>query len=273
MLPGIHVSAAGGSVRALERAGLLSLHCAQIFTSSQTQWKGRTIDPEEAAGFRSARAIPVISHASYLINLASDREEVASKSGHALRGELLRMEQLGIRDLVMHPGSHMGRGDEEGIRLIAEGIAAALESVPGSTRILLENTAGMGTSVGCRFEQLAAIRERVGLPERTGICLDTAHAFAAGYDIRTPVAVEDMLAELEDKAGVGCLGAFHLNDSRTDLGSRVDRHAHAGQGSIGIRGLRHLVRRREFAGIPGIVETPGSDSDRKHDLDLLFGED
>jgi deoxyribonuclease-4 len=272
MLPGIHVSAAGGAVRALERAGVLSLSATQIFTSSQTQWKGRLIDPSEAREFRSLRSIPVVSHASYLINLASDRPDVAAKSVAALGEELERMELLGIRDLVMHPGSHMGRGTGEGIGLIAAGVAEALENVPGCTRILLENTAGMGTSVGCRFEQLARILDLVGDRERIGVCLDTAHAFAAGYDLRTPGAVDEVLAGLDAAVGLDRVGACHINDSRTPLASRVDRHAHAGEGMIGLEGLRHLVRHGALAFVPAIVETPGADEDRKRDLDVLFAE-
>jgi deoxyribonuclease-4 len=272
MLPGIHVSAAGGAVKALERARALSLSAAQIFTSSQTQWKGRRIDPSEAREFRAARRIPVVSHASYLVNLASDRPDVAVKSATALREELDRMELLGIRDLVMHPGSHMGRGTEEGMRLVAAGIAAALESVPGSTRILLENTAGMGTSIGFRFEQLAGILELVGNRGRTGICLDTAHAFAAGYDLSTPEHVDSVLSELDATVGIDRMGACHLNDSRTPLASRVDRHASAGEGMIGLKGLRHLVGQEALSGVPAIVETPGTDEDRKRDLDILFAE-
>jgi deoxyribonuclease-4 len=272
VLSGIHVSASGGTVRALERAERLSLETAQIFTSNQTQWRSRRIDRAEWEEFRSRRRIPVISHGSYLVNLASDREEVRARSAETLRVELERMNLLGIESLVIHPGSHMGHGEEEGIRLIAEGISGALESVPGSSRILLENTAGMGTSIGWRFEHLAALLKLIGYPERTGVCIDTAHAFAAGYDLRTPDVVESVLAELDDAVGLGNVGAFHINDSKTALGSRVDRHAHVGEGMIGLRGLRHLAAHEALTTVPAIVETPGTDEERKHDLDILFTE-
>ncbi len=270
MLAGIHVSASGGSLKALERAERLSLEAAQIFTSNQTQWKGRVIETSERDEFRARRDIPVISHGSYLVNLSSNRDEVIRKSMNALIAELERIRLLGIEYLVMHPGSHMGRGEEEGIELIAKGIAGALEAVPGTSVILLENTAGMGTTVGWRFEQLSTLITRAGHPERTGICLDTAHAFAAGYDLSSPVAVMKTLDRIDSSVGLDAIGAVHVNDSKTLLGSRMDRHASIGQGMIGLEPLKYLVGLEVLDSIPAIIETPGTDEDRKADLDLLL---
>jgi deoxyribonuclease-4 len=270
MLPGIHVSAAGGLVKALERADSLSLSAAQIFTSSQTRWKGRVIEERESSEFLSRRNIPFISHASYLINLSSDRMEVIEKSVIALHEELGRMNAFGIELLVMHPGAHMGRGEKVGMEQIAANISRVLEDSPGSSRILLENTAGMGSCLGWRFEQLCSILDMISIPDRTGVCIDTAHAFAAGYDFATPDAVERTLGELDEVIGFDRVHAFHINDSKTLLGSRVDRHQSVGKGEIGLEGLRHLVNCSSLIDVPAIVETPGSDEDRKSDIDHLF---
>jgi len=270
MLPGIHVSAAGGLVKALERADRLSLSSAQIFTSSQTRWKGRVIEDRESSEFQSRRNIPFISHASYLINLSSDRMEVIEKSFIALREELGRMSAFGIELLVMHPGAHMGRGERAGMELIAGSISEVLEDSPGSSRILLENTAGMGSCLGWRFEQLSTILDMISIPDRTGVCIDTAHAFAAGYDLASPDAVERTLGELDEVIGFDRIHAFHTNDSKTLLGSRIDRHQSIGKGEIGLESLRYLVNSSSLIDVPAIVETPGSDEDRKNDIDHLF---
>ena len=270
MLPGIHVSAAGGLVKALERADRLSLSSAQIFTSSQTRWKGRIIEERESAEFLSRKSIPFISHASYLINLSSDRMEVVEKSIQALSEELGRMKILGIELLVMHPGAHMGRGERTGMEQIAGHISRVLADSPGSSRILLENTAGMGSCLGWRFEQLSTMLDLISNPARTGVCIDTAHAHAAGYGLASPDAVERTLSELDDVIGLDRVYAFHVNDSKTVLGSRIDRHQSIGKGEIGLEGLRHLVNSGSLSGVPAILETPGSDEDRKADLDCLF---
>lgn len=269
MIPGIHASAGGGPSAALETLTRLELPAGQVFTSNQQQWKGRTV-PEADKGLFSAPGTPaVISHASYLINLASTRPDVALKSVTALQEELQRMEMLGIRWLVMHPGAHLGEGIDEGLGKVAGGVAALLERTPGETGILFENTAGQGTTLGESFQQLRRLLDMVAIPGRTGVCFDTCHGFAAGYDLSSEEAVSRTVEEMDSQLGLERVLAFHMNDSLTPLGSRRDRHAGIGEGMMGLGPLRFLAGLESFSGVPAICETPGSDDDRAADIRLL----
>ncbi len=266
MIPGAHVSVRGGHVGVPERLEKLGLGCGQVFTSNQQQWRGRSV-PESESGIYGLPGDPaVISHSSYLINLASTRGRVAAMSRVALGQELERMRLMGIGWCVMHPGAHLGSGPEEGMRKIADGVRAALEEAAGEVGILYENTAGQGTSIGYSLEQLQALMDMTGLPERVGICFDTCHGFAAGYDLSSPEAVGRTLDRMASEADLSRIRAFHINDSKRELGSGRDRHANAGEGLIGLEPLRALASRPEFEGIPAIAETPGTDEDRARDI-------
>jgi len=212
----------------------------------------------------------VIAHASYLINLASTRPDVAVKSVQALLEELLRMNALGIRWLVLHPGAHLGGGQDAGLEKVASGVASLLEKVPGDAGILFENTAGQGTTLGGSFQELRRLLDLTGMPGRTGVCFDTCHGFAAGYDLATTEGVMRTVEEADRHLGLANLLAFHMNDSLTPLGSRRDRHARVGQGMIGLAPLRLLAGMDAFRGIPAICETPGTDDDRAADIRLLL---
>jgi len=258
---GAHMSIAGGISKALERGHSIGCEAIQMFTKNQRQWKARPLDPREIEQFKLKQAEtgikPVVAHDSYLINLGSPDEAAWQKSLQAYILELERCEALGIPYLVMHPGSHMGSGEEAGLRRIAEGLNRAHAATPGFRVItLLETTAGQGTNLGYRFEQLAAIREMVEEQERVAICFDTCHAFAAGYDLRTPEAYAETMAEFDRILGFDLLRCFHLNDSKSDLGSRVDRHQHIGQGLLGLEPFRLLLNDPRFADLPGLLETP-----------------
>ncbi len=271
-LLGAHMSVAGGLAAAfvrLERAGGEAL---QIFTRNQRQWRAAPVTAEEAASFRAAwhRAggPPVAAHDSYLINLASDMPETVRKSGAALAGELDRCAALGIDFLVMHPGSHLGGGVKEGIGRFVYHLDAVLADSDSAVTVLLETTAGQGTNLGARFEELAAMIDRSRHPQRLGVCFDTCHAFAAGYDIRTPATYHRTFAEFDRLLGLDRLRLFHLNDSLNGLGSRVDRHTHIGQGEIGLEAFRFLMNDPRFASRPMILETPKGD-DLAEDIENL----
>jgi deoxyribonuclease IV len=260
LLVGAHVSIAGGMHKAIERGTRLQCRAIQIFLKNSNQWKAKVLTEEDRALFEEARkgsAIRVIlAHDSYLINLASPDRELRRKSLNAFVGEMKRANFLGVTDLVLHPGAHMGSGIEPGVSRVAEALNRALDLVEPPVRVLLENTAGQGTCLGHRFEHLAAILERIRGSGRAGVCLDTCHLFAAGYDIRTEQGYVDVLREFDRVVGTGKIMAFHINDSKTDLGRRVDRHFHIGQGRIGLTAFRCLLNDRRFRRIPKILETP-----------------
>jgi deoxyribonuclease-4 len=260
---GVHNAFAHG-----ERAGCRTL---QIFLKNNTQWRGKLLDEEDRALYLEAQARsgigPVIAHSSYLINLASPGAALRAQSLAALVEELGRARFLGVPWLVLHPGAHMGEGSSAGVARVAAGLDRALEAVPDAG-ILLENTAGQGSALGHRFEELAAIFERVRYPERLGVCFDTCHAFAAGYDISSPAGYRATLREFDRLVGTGRIRAFHVNDSKRELGCRVDRHAHIGQGRIGLEAFRCLVNDRRFAGVPKILETPKGKDLREDRMNL-----
>lgn len=262
---GAHCSAQGGVARALERAASIRCNAVQIFAKNNNRWFEKPLDEAEVRRFRRAaksfRPRLLISHAGYLINLASTNAAFLEKSLVSFADEVRRAETLRLAGVVIHPGAHMGKGEEWGLSRIAESLSAVIaEARPKTTRILLETTAGQGTALGYRFEHLAEIMSRVAAPERIGVCVDTCHLFAAGHDIRSREAYERTMRDLVRLVGLRAIRAFHLNDSLRELGSRVDRHAHIGKGKIGLGGFRHLLNDPRFVDRPMVLETPkGSD--------------
>jgi len=251
---------------AAHRAAGLRIHSAQIFTANQRRWKAPAMPEADAETFRREMSIPVLAHASYLINPAGSRPGVTERSRQALADELERMARLGIRWMVLHPGSHLGDGPKLGMERAAAMLGEALESC-SQGGILLENTAGQGSVLGGDLRELARLRELIAAPTRTGFCIDTAHLHGAGYDLspeRLQGTVERMLEELG-----GGVRAFHLNDSLADRGSLRDRHQTAGRGEIGMRSLAGLAAMPVFADLPAVVETPGTDVDRERDARLI----
>jgi deoxyribonuclease-4 len=271
MLLGAHEGIAGGVSKAFARAEADGADCVQIFTRNARGWAAKALEEEEVAAFRSeARrsGLPVAAHSSYLINCAASDRDIRKKSWGALADELGRCEQLGIDALIFHPGSH--ESEEEGIRLVGEAMARALAQVPGKARLLVETTAGQGTSLGWRFEQVQAIREAVpgAARRRVGVCVDTCHVHSAGYDLSTDEGYEATVEGLDRTVGLGNVRAFHLNDSKKPRGCRVDRHEHIGQGTLGLEPFRRLVNDARFAELPGFVET---DSRWKENIEVLRG--
>lgn len=258
MILGAHEGVAGGVSTAFARAEADGAECLQIFTRNVRGWAAKPLDPDEVARFRAESrrtGLPVAAHSTYLVNLCCADADIRQKSWDALADELARCEQLGIRWLVFHPGSHAD--EAEGIRTVAEGMASALERSPGKVRLLVETTAGQGSNLGWRFEQVAAIRAAVpaALRRRVGVCVDTCHLHAAGYDLATSEGYEATFAELDRTIGLARIEAFHLNDCKKPRGCRVDRHEHIGQGTLGLDPFRRLVNDRRFAEVPAFLET------------------
>lgn len=269
MLLGAHEPIAGGVSTAFARAEADGADCVQVFTRNARGWAAKPLDDDEVARFKGEAkrtGMPVAAHSSYLINAASTDREVRKKSWAALAEELHRVEELGIPFLIFHPGSNEDR--DKGVALVAKAMERAFEKVPGKARLLVETTAGQGSSLGWRFEELAAILS--ALPKaarrRTGVCVDTCHLYAAGYDLTTQHGYGQTLQELEEQVGLPNVLAFHLNDSEKPLGSRVDRHAHIGRGKMGLSPFRFLLNDPRFAKTPGFVE---SDSLFKENIEAL----
>ncbi|MDD3643580.1 MAG: deoxyribonuclease IV [Candidatus Krumholzibacteria bacterium] len=257
---GAHMSISGGVHMALRRARSIGCNAVQLFVKSSNQWRAKPLSEEEISLFREESALfqPgfVIAHSSYLLNIASPDPGLRGKSEQALRTEMERCAVLGIPSLVLHPGSHRGEGLDGGIARIAASLDRLFAATQGGVSILLETTAGTGNIIGASFEELASIIGLVSDRTRVGVCFDTCHAFAAGYDIRARRAYEATMRRFDGAIGLGLLRAFHLNDSRTALGSRRDRHAQIGDGRIGERGFANLLRDRRFDDRPMILETP-----------------
>ena len=260
ILTGAHMSIAGGLHKAFERGGHARCRAIQIFLKNSNQWRARLLTEQDRCLFQEAQKAsgigPVLAHDSYLINLASPESGLYRKSIDAFIEEMQRANFLGVPYLILHPGAHMGTGIEAGVARVAKALNKALARVARPVALLLENTAGQGSSIGFRFEHLAAIMERIRNPLRVGVCLDTCHLFAAGYDIRTEKDYRKTLREFDRLIGIERIRAFHVNDSKKGVGSRVDRHCHIGQGFIGLEAFRCLVNDRRFADIPKILETP-----------------
>jgi deoxyribonuclease-4 len=255
------MSVAGGLPRAVERAVVHRCQAMQIFAKNASQWRGRLVPPEESREFRArvkkAALSPVVSHASYLINLAAVLTSLRDQSIEAIGDELDRAESLGLLGVVLHPGCYTQGSESQGLNLVANGLLDVLRDRPrGHTMVLLEHTAGQGTSLGATFEQLAFIIDRMNGHKRVGICLDTCHLLASGYDIASPEGYARTFSEFGRLVGFDRLKVFHVNDSKTPLGSHVDRHAHIGEGQVGIDTFRRLVNDRRFRDLPMLLETP-----------------
>src|SRR4051812_37342055 len=257
---GAHMSIAGGLPRAVDRAALHGCEALQIFTKSAGQWRARPLPDTEIAAFRrrveETGIRPVVAHASYLINLAARDDRLRQQSMDSLVEELDRVDTLGLAGLVLHPGACTGGPDEQGLDLVARSLREVLKRRPRRPgRVLLEHTAGQGTSLGRTFEQLAHVLAGVNGSPRVGVWLDTCHLLAAGYDIVSEEGYRDTFTYFGALIGFERLHGFHLNDSKKPLGSRVDRHTHIGDGHIGRTAFARLLRDTRFASLPMILET------------------
>ena len=254
------MSVAGGVSQGLARARQIGIDAVQIFTKNNNRWQEKPFDPAEVARFREAagefKRELLISHAAYLINLASADAALHARSMEATRDELDRAEALGLSWVVLHPGSHLGTGEEPGLERIAGALRKILSDTKSHTAgILVENTAGQGAHLGYRLEHLAYLIEHVG-SERLGVCIDTCHLFAAGYELRTAAGYKETMDQLDRTVGLSRVGAVHLNDSKKPLGSRVDRHEHIGQGELGTDGFKYLLNDPRLRHLPMVLETP-----------------
>ncbi|MDP2604730.1 MAG: deoxyribonuclease IV [Deltaproteobacteria bacterium] len=272
-LLGAHMSIAGGVGNALLDGKKVDCDAIQIFTKSSRQWASKPYTKEEIEQFRinqkDTGIATVIAHDSYLLNLGSPDAGLRKRSMVAFIDELERCEVLGVTNLVAHPGAHVGAGETEGIKLIAKSLDEVHKACPGySAKITLEITAGQGSNLGYRFEQIGAIIDATKESDRIRVCFDTEHAFAAGYDIRTKEGYERTFTEFDDAIGIDRLAAFHLNDSKKEFHSRVDRHEHIGKGYIGVEAFRLLMNDQRFWGLPMCLETPKG-PDLKEDRENL----
>jgi len=260
---GAHMSIAGGLPRAVDRAVAHGCETLQIFSKSSNQWRARALGASEVAEFRRRLAAsgigPAIAHASYLINLAAPDPRLRARSIASFGEEIDRAEALGLLGVVIHPGACTTGTPEEGLEAIAGAIAHLLGARPrGRTMVLLEHTAGQGTSLGHTFEQLADVLRRLRWRARVGVCLDTCHLWAAGYDLASVEGYRDTFEQFDRLVGLERLKAFHLNDSKKPLGSRVDRHEHIGDGTLGLDAFRRLLHDPRFERVPMVLETPKS---------------
>ena len=271
---GSHLSISGGMLNALLSAEKYGMETVQVFTKNQQQWKCSPLSDETIAEWKShanrLKFKKTVSHDSYLINLAAVDPEILRKSIDLFVEELTRCNLLGIPYLVTHPGAHLGAGEEAGVDKVAKSLDVIHDRVPDDGVITcLEITAGQGTCLGHRLEHLAQIIDNVNSPERLGVCLDTAHLFAAGYDIRGDKNYEAFRKELAKTVGISKVKVLHLNDSKKELGSRVDRHDHIGRGKIGLEGFKPFVRDSAWAKIPKILETPKEGGENGKDWDTI----
>ncbi len=268
-LLGAHISTKGGLHTAFERATEIDASTIALFAKNSNQWKGKAMSDDDIAVFASKRTLqPVLTHASYLINLATTNPEFHRKSIDAMIDELDRAERLGLHAVVLHPGAHLGAGPDAGIEQIARSLDQIHAAIPGHKAVtLLETAAGQGSCLGCTFEELGRILALVDDKNRVGVCFDTCHVFASGYELRNRDDYERTMDGLESFVGIANVGAFHLNDSKKPLGSRVDRHEHIGEGEIGTGAFEFLLNDPRFRGIPKLLETPKTvehESDRKN---------
>jgi deoxyribonuclease-4 len=258
---GAHVSVAGGLPRAVERAIVHGCDAFQIFAKNASQWRGRAMPADEVREFRAKVAAsglgPVVSHASYLINLATTDADLRQRSLDAMADEIDRAEALGLAGVVLHPGAYTSGSEARGLALIADGLDRLLaDRRGGTTMVILEHTAGQGTALGSTFEQLAQIVRRMRESARVGVCLDTCHLLAAGYAIASHDGYVETMRLFERVIGLERLTVWHLNDSKRPLGSRVDRHEHIGRGCLGIEPFRWIVNDPRFDRLPMLLETP-----------------
>ena len=262
---GANISIAGGVFNIFEKAKNITANAIQIFTKSNNRWFSKPYSTKEIEEFnrlrRESQPFAVFSHDAYLINLCSPNPETEKKSIDAFMDEIKRCDQLNLPYLVMHPGSHLGKGEEWGLNKIIENFNNTLNKNPDrNVTILLETTAGQGTNLGYRFEQLKYILDGVERKDKFGVCVDTCHIFAAGYDISTESAYEKTFVEFDEIIGLEKLKVFHLNDSKHPVGSKKDRHQHIGKGEIGLEAFRYLLNDNRFSDIPMVLETPKDDT-------------
>ena len=270
---GAHMSVAGGLPRAVERAILHGCAAFQIFAKNANQWRGRVVPREEVREFRAKLETsglgPVVSHASYLINLATTIPALRAQSIEAMGDELDRAEALGLLGVVLHPGCYTRGSEAEGLELIAGALLGLLRARRrGKTMVILEHTAGQGTALGATFEQLASIIAKMNDHPRVGVCLDTCHLLASGYDLCSPDGYAETFAQFGRLVGFERLKVLHLNDSKKPLGSRVDRHAHIGEGCLGLEPFRRIVNDRRFRELPMLLETPKEEGRTKGPLEV-----
>jgi deoxyribonuclease-4 len=268
---GAHMSISGGLHLAIDRAVAAGCGVVQIFTRNSNQWKGKPVSEADAELFRSKFAASglheVISHDIYLINLASPPGETRDKSLAAFRNELETCARLGIQKVVMHPGSHLADSPETGLQRVIEAFDQLFGEVPQfEGKVLIETTAGQGSNLGRTFEELHAIITGSRFPDKFAVCFDTCHTFAAGYDTATEAGYRDTMEQFDRLLGVERLQCFHFNDSKKGLGSRVDRHEHIGQGTLGLNPFRFILNDARFATVPKILETPKGDNE---DMDTV----
>lgn len=272
---GAHMSISGGLHLAIDRAVAAGCNVLQIFTRNSNQWKGKPVSDADAAQFRAKFAASglreVISHDIYLINLASPPGEMRDKSLAAFRDELETCARLGINRVVMHPGSYLSDSPQAGLSRVTEAFDQLFSEVPQfEGKVLVETTAGQGSNLGRTFEELGAIIHGSRYPEKFGVCLDTCHTFAAGYDIATEDGYRDTMEQFDLLIGLARLQCFHFNDSKKGLGSRVDRHEHIGQGALGLNPFRFILNDPRFATLPKILETPKGDNDEMDAVNLAL---
>jgi deoxyribonuclease IV len=273
MLLGAHMSGSGGVSTAFERGRSIGITTMQVFTKNQNRWQQKPAPREEIERWfvlqRETGIAPVISHAAYLINLATPDDALWQKSVDAMTDELTRAEELAIAGVVLHPGGHMGTGPAAGIARVGDGLNRCHIATQGyKTLTLLEGTAGQGSALGRTFEELGAILDLIHEPERVGFCLDTCHLFAAGYDLRTPETYAATIDQFDRLLGLDRLKCFHFNDSKKGLGEHVDRHDHIGVGQLGLEPFRLILRDSRLDGVPKILETPKSE-DMHEDVENL----
>ena len=272
-LIGAHESIAGGVHTAFERGRSAGCVTLQVFVKNNTQWHGKPLTDEDIANYKTAASkssiAPVIAHGSYLINLCAADSTTLTKSREAFLDELGRCEKLGIRYYNVHPGAHVGAGEQQGINIVIESLNWIHERSQGfATFSVLETTAGQGTCIGHRFEHLREIIDGVDEPERMAVCIDTCHIFAAGYDISNEEGYQKTMSEFDRIVGLRRLVAVHTNDSKKPLGSRVDRHEHIGKGAIGKAGFRFLMQDERLTHIPKILETPKGEDLKEDKMNL-----
>lgn len=274
MLLGAHIPISGGIFRAPERGRELTCDCMQIFSKNQMQWKSKPLSDDDAERFKRGIAEHKIEetviHDSYLINLGSPDADLLQKSREAFLEEMTRAHKLGVRYVIFHPGAHVGSGEQAGLKKIAESLDWTRKKFGSyDVELLLEVTAGQGSVMGRSFEQLAKIIDLMESPKGMGICFDTCHAYAAGYDVKSPIGYEKTMKDLDNELGMDRLKAMHLNDSKGKQGSRLDRHEQIGEGYIGLEGFRNIMNDERLEGIPMVLETPGGEKRYASELKML----
>ena len=265
ILLGAHMSIEGGLYKAIERGEENNCTAIQIFTKNSRSWFAKKLTEKDIEQFKDtlkkSSVKMVVAHTSYLINIGAKNPEVEKKSISSLEDELKRCETLEIPYLVLHPGSHVGAGEETCIKQIAQNLDVVLKKFKGKTTIALETTAGQGTNIGYTFKQLKQIRSLCEEKKRIGVCLDTCHIFSAGYDISSPEGYKKVMSEFFTTLGLKVLKVIHLNDSKTKCGSKLDRHENIGKGTIPLKTFELIMNDKRFVDVPKILETPPSDID------------